>query len=208
MRLIFDRGTIVLLSTSNTELTGAKLPGALWDSRIAALRCPARYHDELIAELVRRHVRFTDEVAGTPARLPTISEPVELRPYQEAALAAWELAGRQGTAVLPTGSGKTRLALAAIARAGVPTLCLVPTLVLLEQWMGSLRETLRIEPGQLGDGEHRTGRSRWRRSRAPGATCIAWATSLGCLSSTRFITSEPACATRPWTCARPPGAWA
>jgi superfamily II DNA or RNA helicase len=40
---------------------------------------------------------------------------VELRPYQAAALAAWELADRRGLVVLPTGSGKTRLALAAMA---------------------------------------------------------------------------------------------
>jgi superfamily II DNA or RNA helicase len=169
MRLVFDRGTIVLLAEDRAELRGADLPGVLWDSRIGALRCPARYHDVLVAELSRRGVRFADEVAGGPARLSTISRPVALRPYQEAALAAWELAGRRGTAVLPTGSGKTRLAMAAIARSGVPTLCLVPTCVLLEQWMHCLRDTLDIVPGQLGDGEHRvdavtvaTFESAWR----------------------------------------------
>lgn len=156
MRLVFDRGTIVLLATDGARLPGPPLPGAVWDGRIAALRCPARFHAELVAELEGRHVRFTDEVACLPARLPTDFAPIELRPYQEAALACWDLAGRRGTAVLPTGSGKTRLAVAAIARAGVPTLCLVPTRVLLDQWMGCLREMLGIEPGQLGDGERRT----------------------------------------------------
>lgn len=159
MRLVFDRGTIVLLPTlpaDGEDRNATALPGVLWDARIAALRCPARYHPELIAELGRRHVRFTDEVSAPPSPLPMLA-PVELRPYQEAALMSWELAGRRGTAVLPTGAGKTRLAIAAIAKAGVPTLCLVPTRVLLEQWMGCLRDTLRIEPGQLGDGEHRTG---------------------------------------------------
>jgi superfamily II DNA or RNA helicase len=157
MRLVFDRGTIVLLATDRAELSGPDLPGVLWDSRIAALRCPARYHGALVAELRRRGVRFADEVVGGLAQLPEVSRPVALRPYQEAALAAWELAGRRGTAVLPTGSGKTLLAIAAIARSGVPALCLVPTRVLLEQWMHCLHETLGIVPGQLGDGEHRLG---------------------------------------------------
>lgn len=157
MRLVFDRGTIVLLQTGGAAQPGPTLPGVLWDSRIAALRCPARLHAALVAELAERRVRFTDEVAGAPTRLPPTSAPIELRPYQEAALASWELAGRRGIAVLPTGSGKTHLAIAAIARAGVATLCLVPTRVLLDQWMRRLRECLRIEPGQLGDGEHRTG---------------------------------------------------
>jgi superfamily II DNA or RNA helicase len=157
MRLIFDRGTIVVLGIADADLVNRNLPGALWDPRIAALRCPARYHADLVAELGRRHVQFTDEVVGGPACLSTKSAQVELRPYQEAALASWELANRRGTAVLPTGSGKTRLAIAAIARSGVPALCLVPTRVLLDQWMRSLRDSLGIEPGQLGDGEHRIG---------------------------------------------------
>jgi superfamily II DNA or RNA helicase len=97
------------------------------------------------------------------------SATVELRPYQEAALAAWELATRRGTAVLPTGSGKTRLAIAAMVRANVPALCLVPTRVLLDQWARAIRELVGFEPGRLGDGEHRidtitvaTFESAWR----------------------------------------------
>jgi superfamily II DNA or RNA helicase len=176
MRLVFDRGTIVLLGLGDLKAmaaTGlgdlANLPGALWDPRISAVRCPARFHQALVAELRQRGVRFTDEVALRPAA-PLMAPPaVELRPYQEAALAAWDIAGRRGTAVLPTGSGKTRLAIAAMARANVPTLCLVPTRVLLDQWARSIREILGFEPGRLGDGEHRvdtvtvaTFESAWR----------------------------------------------
>jgi superfamily II DNA or RNA helicase len=176
MRLVFDRGTIVLLGLDATSVrpslgpgNAASLPGALWDPRIGALRCPARFHQALVAELRARGVRFVDEVAGLPATPWPKSATVELRPYQEAALAAWELAGRRGTAVLPTGSGKTRLAIAAIARAEAPALCLVPTRVLLDQWARTIRELLGFEPGRLGDGEHRvdsitvaTFESAWR----------------------------------------------
>jgi superfamily II DNA or RNA helicase len=176
MRLVFDRGTIVLLGldgSTDRPLSGpgnlADLPGALWDPRIAALRCPARFHGELVAELRQRRVRFADEVVPFPAARKMEPASVELRPYQEAGLAAWELAGRRGTAVLPTGSGKTRLAIAAIARARVPALCLVPTRVLLDQWARAIRELLGFEPGRLGDGEHRvdfvtvaTFESAWR----------------------------------------------
>ena len=102
-------------------------------------------------------------------RLTENLAPVELRPYQEAALAAWDFAGRRGTAVLPTGSGKTRLAIAAMAPMGVPALCLVPTRVLLDQWARAIQETLAVVPGRLGDGERRidtitvaTFESAWR----------------------------------------------
>ena len=173
MRLVFDRGTIVLLGLEGDAAHApqgfASLPGALWDPRISALRCPARFHQALVADLGQRGVRFADEVASPPVKPLLESATVELRPYQEAALAAWELAARRGTAVLPTGAGKTRLAIAAMARAKVPALCLVPTRVLLDQWARAIRELVGFEPGRLGDGEHRidtitvtTFESAWR----------------------------------------------
>jgi superfamily II DNA or RNA helicase len=155
MRLLFDRGTIVLLGFPYGD--SVTLPGAQWDARIGAYRCPARFHQSLAVELQRRGVQFSDEVTGAAARLPALGREVPLRPYQETALAAWELHGRRGTAVMPTGSGKTRTAVAAIARAGVPALCLVPTRVLLDQWARTIEELLGFAPGRLGDGEHRIG---------------------------------------------------
>jgi superfamily II DNA or RNA helicase len=168
MRLVFDRGTIVLHDLQPSR-DRADLPGALWDPRIAALRCPARFHQALVAELRHRGVQFTDEVSGARTDAIASLPDVSLRPYQEAALAAWDLAGRRGVAVLPTGSGKTRLAIAAVARTKVPALCLVPTRVLLDQWARAIEEALGIVPGRLGDGERRvdcitvaTYESAWR----------------------------------------------
>ena len=77
---------------------------------------------------------------------------VGLREYQAAALSAWELSQARGVIVLPTGSGKTRLALAAMARRRRRTLCLVPTRVLLEQWRGVLADFYDGPIGQYGDG--------------------------------------------------------
>ena len=173
MRLVFDRGTIVLLDVNQPGARpgdSADFPGALWDPRIAALRCPARFHQALVAELRRRGVRFADEVSGWEPALTNSALAVTLRPYQEAALAAWELSGRRGVAVMPTGSGKTHLAIAAVARANVPALCLVPTRVLLDQWARAIEELLGVVPGRFGDGEHRVDRitvatfeSAWRQ---------------------------------------------
>jgi superfamily II DNA or RNA helicase len=161
MRLVFDCGTIVLHdldATSSCPVHAADLPGALWDPRIATVRCPARFHQALLAKLRQRGVRFTDEVSDfQPARTDSVPD-VPLRPYQETALAAWELGGRRGMAVLPTGSGKTQLAIAALARAEAPTLCLVPTRVLLDQWTRAIAELLGFVPGRLGDGERRVDR--------------------------------------------------
>lgn len=62
----------------------------------------------------------------------------EPRDYQQEALEAWRVNGGRGVVVLPTGAGKTFLALMAIEAVRTSTVVLVPTLDLLSQW----RETL------------------------------------------------------------------
>ena len=79
-------------------------------------------------------------------------QPPPLRAYQAGAVAAWEAAGRRGVVVLPTGSGKTRVALAAMASSGRRTLCVVPTRVLVEQWARVLGQHYPGEVGRFGDG--------------------------------------------------------
>ena len=151
MRLIFDRGTLVLRG----NLADAEsLPAVLWDPRVRAWRAPACRHSELARELARRGVGFQDEVRPQLATPPPIPCP-ELRPYQSGAVDAWERAGRRGIIVLPTGAGKTRAAIAAIARTGFRTLCLVPTRVLMAQWVGTLREAGLGPIGEYGDGRRR-----------------------------------------------------
>ena len=77
-----------------------------------------------------------------------------LRPYQEMAVDSWVLSSRRGIVVLPTGSGKTRVALAAMARIRKPVLCLVPTRILLHQWRKELGAYYKGRIGCLGDGMH------------------------------------------------------
>jgi superfamily II DNA or RNA helicase len=152
MRLVFDRGTVVVEDPPG-GLALREVSGFVWDPRIGAHRAPACHYAAIVADLVRRGVRFSDDVRRA-GRLPGGVRPVELRPYQEAALDAWELGGRRGIVALPTGSGKTRVALCAIVRTGLSTLCLVPTRVLLEQWLGEVRRVYPGPVGCYGDGLH------------------------------------------------------
>lgn len=156
MRLVFDRGTLLLLEVP-AQIDARKLPGGLWDPRVRAFRWPARALPALRRMLDELAVPLSDEASGHRLDRPVPRTPIELRPYQRAALAAWDLADRRGLVVLPTGSGKTHLALAAIAHAGQSALCLVPTRVLLEQWVRATREVFGVEPGIFGDGEHSLG---------------------------------------------------
>lgn len=93
-----------------------------------------------------------DDRRGLPGdRLAEVLAP-SLRPYQDRALHAM-VNITQGTVVIPCGGGKTRIGVAAIARLRTPTIILVHTLDLAEQWRGQLRELLGIEAGLVGDGE-------------------------------------------------------
>lgn len=148
MRLVFDRGTLLLRDVPE-GVDPAALEGVLWDPRVGAFRAAAHRRDDLRARLAARGV-----VVDADPEAPAVEgwRHVDLRPYQAAALAAWEAAGRRGLVVLPTGAGKTRAAIAAMARARGRALVLAPTRVLLTQWHGQLVQAYPGPVGLLGDG--------------------------------------------------------
>ena len=98
-----------------------------------------------------------------------------LRWYQQAALAAWRVAGARGVLALPTGSGKTVAAIAAIAERATETLVLVPTRVLLDQWATVLEACGPRPVGRLGDGDHRVAPI----TVATYASAVTWAPRIG-----------------------------
>jgi superfamily II DNA or RNA helicase len=151
MRLLFDHGTLVLAEPPDLSLDF--VPGLLWDARVALFRAPAHRYRDVLDALTRRGLPVRDEVRPSAENPTGYWRPLELRPYQQAAVLSWELAEKRGLVVLPTGSGKTRVALAAIASTRARTLCLVPTRVLLEQWIRELRAVYEGPVGCLGDGE-------------------------------------------------------
>lgn len=153
MRLLFDHGTLVLAEAP--DLRAEAIPGLMWDPRVGLWRAPAFRYADVLDALRRRRLPVRDEV---PAPLRPNLEPfrsIELRPYQQAAALAWEQAGRRGVIVLPTGSGKTRVATAILAASAVRALCLVPTRALLQQWLSELGRVYAGPVGCLGDGEQR-----------------------------------------------------
>jgi superfamily II DNA or RNA helicase len=151
--LTFDNGTLVLRGNLQPQLI-ARLPGMVYDARISAYRAPAFRYRELESALRQHGIEYVDEVLSPGCCLLDFPSP-ELRPYQHAALMSWDNAHRTGLAVLPTGSGKTRLACAAMAACQTPSLCLVPTRILLHQWRNEIERHYSGPVGCLGDGEHR-----------------------------------------------------
>ncbi len=69
------------------------------------------------------------------------------RPFQTGALEAWEQARGRGVVVLPTGAGKSHVALMAIDLKRRTTFVVAPTLDLVHQWHDLLQTTFRTRIG-------------------------------------------------------------
>jgi superfamily II DNA or RNA helicase len=67
---------------------------------------------------------------------------------------AWLAASGTGVIVLPTGSGKSHVAMLAIAQKQRSALIVVPTLDLVRQWYDSLKQAFGVDVGVVGGGEH------------------------------------------------------
>lgn len=172
MRIRFDRGTLVI-DRLERGLDLLQSLGARHDDELVAWRLPAEKLSELRGRLAAARVPSTDTI-GQIALQSSWSLP-ELRWYQRAALGAWRDAGDRGVIALPTGAGKTLVALAAIAALGVSALILVPTRVLLDQWIRSLEAAWPHAVGRLGDGEYRVAPV----TIATYASGVRWAPRIG-----------------------------
>jgi superfamily II DNA or RNA helicase len=104
----------------------------------------------LLRRLHGSDLSFEDRRVLPAEQIEVAREPV-LRDYQQRAVEALVTAS-QGVWVLPTGSGKTKTSLGAIARLRTPTLILVGARDLADQWREQVRETLGVEPGLVAGG--------------------------------------------------------
>ncbi len=148
MELTYDKGTIVFSGNCSELPQSLKDAALVWDDRIQKFRASAHRYFEFVWELTTRGIPFRNLVYYQMV-LAEWHE-ILLRNYQREALEQW-LRTRRGIICLPTGAGKTRVAMAAIAALKVPTLCLVPTKILMEQWVALIKDLYPGPCGEFGD---------------------------------------------------------
>jgi len=151
-RLSYDRGTILIRSD-------AKVPYSSWDERVRLFRAQALYYREIVDFLANSGLSaIEDGVQDLPPHPDRMKcKTVTMRGYQKKSIEAWDAAGRRGVIVLPTGAGKTVIAMKAIELVNQPTIVIVPTLDLLEQWRKRVQDELGIDVGVYGGGENTVG---------------------------------------------------
>jgi superfamily II DNA or RNA helicase len=149
--LSYDKGTILIRSE-------ARVPYSTWDDRVRAFRAQGLYYRELVEFLRKSELSAVkDGVEDLPPCPELKCKSIGMRVYQKNALASWDRAGRRGVIVLPTGAGKTIIGMKAIESVNQPTIVIVPTLDLLEQWRKRVEEEFGIRVGVYGGGENTIG---------------------------------------------------
>jgi superfamily II DNA or RNA helicase len=136
----FLGGTLVLEGVG-----GDVTPPSAFQWIEAKWRCPAVHYRVVRPWLKQQHIR--NRIPRWRDLSLTLHDDREPHQYQVEALQAWLDADRWGSVVLPTGAGKTFLALRAIAHSAVSTLVVVPTLDLLHQWYACLKNAFDLAVG-------------------------------------------------------------
>ena len=156
MKLAFSAGTLELETAPGEALPPCLTPLFRADPRSGTFRARACDYAESVIALRLNGIPFTDTVPdyGCVPGSWELKEKITPRPHQQQALDLWRQAGAKGIAALPTGSGKTILAVLAIAEIRRPALILVPTIDLLSQWAETLERFFSLPVGMLGGGSH------------------------------------------------------
>src|SRR5918997_742743 len=149
IELSYESGTLIA--------RGGKPPEPfVWDGRTEQWRAPAGAYRKTVLALRESGTPYKDHASSFEKLSLESRVAMEPRPYQREALAAWRREGLRGVVVLPTGAGKTAVAVRAIERTGRSTLVVVPTLALLKQWYSVLSDSFgaSVSVGLLGGGYH------------------------------------------------------
>ena len=150
MRLTFEEGTLLLRDYSGENAP----PAFVWDSRVDLFRALALYYRDGLEYLKRNDVDFTNTAPRYKSIALEIQSAPDPHPHQTQSIEAWKTHRCRGVVVLPTGSGKSQVALMAMTHIQRSTLVVAPTIDLMNQWYDLLSRTFEVEIGLLGGGYH------------------------------------------------------
>ncbi|MEO0561169.1 MAG: DEAD/DEAH box helicase family protein, partial [Chloroflexota bacterium] len=134
--LYFQGGILVINNLPETDP-----PGSPFQWIKGKWRCEAYHYPDLSLSGVRDTVPRWEQLDTT------LDDSRHPHDYQVEALEAWSTAGRRGSIVLPTGAGKTFVAVQAIHQTNRSTAVVAPTIDLLHQWYARLGNALNTEIG-------------------------------------------------------------
>ena len=152
LKINFDKGTLILQNVP--EALQSQLPDIRWDERTLTFRAPAYRYRHIVSHLRAHDLSYQDTARQFTTEPFTLQKEMLPYPYQTEAIDAWHANGKRGVVSLPTGAGKTFIAILLIADTQRPTLVHVPTIDLMHQWSAVLKEHFGQEIGLYGGGHH------------------------------------------------------
>ncbi|HEX9297796.1 MAG TPA: DEAD/DEAH box helicase family protein [Polyangiaceae bacterium] len=157
IEVAFVAGTLELrgpIDAGDLEFSAILGEACLWDRRTGCFRAPASAYADIIRALVAANIPYEDRARRyreLPGGARIHREP---RPYQAEAIEAWRRARGRGVVVLPTGAGKSHVAVLAIDDKRRSALVVAPTLDLVRQWYDLLTLSFGGPVGLVGGGDH------------------------------------------------------
>lgn len=129
----------------------------IWDPRLDA-HVAAGLHYPLLREWAFAH-DIDEQSAPSALAVPSTLDWRAPREAQREALDRWRAAGSRGTVVLPTGAGKTFVAMLAIEATATEACIIVPTRALVTQWFTQLADAFGVERVGAYYGDEKTRRA-------------------------------------------------
>ncbi len=150
-RISFSQGTL-LVEGIGREVLGriAGDGGLVWDRRVRTWRGDASRYAAVCRLLNEAAIRFQDDVAEWSAVEWPKVDIHTLRAEQQEAVRAWSVEKR-GCVIMPTGTGKTEVALEIMHQTATSTLVVAPVRDLMYQWHRRMLAGLGYDAGIVGD---------------------------------------------------------
>jgi superfamily II DNA or RNA helicase len=157
-RVDFHGGTVRLWGVTHEFVSKAlkDLP-LVFDRREDCFRCDAMRAVELQTQLqtnLSGRFQWQLSAASLTVCVPDRRQ-ITLRQDQREAVDAFIGGGSHGLVVMPTGTGKTVVAIEVMIRLQTSTLIVVPVRELMYQWHAKILAATGIDAGLIGDGVHR-----------------------------------------------------
>jgi len=148
--LRFHEGTLIL----DHWVEKTNPPLFRWDPRSRTWRAMALHYAKILKAFEEHQISHEDEALAFTHLELNIKLNYDLYDHQSEALFEWMNQGSRGTVILPTGSGKSLVAIHAMAEMGTSSLVVAPTIDLMNQWYDRIGDAFKIDVGILGGGYH------------------------------------------------------
>jgi superfamily II DNA or RNA helicase len=150
VEIFFDSGTILLDGDAN--FLKPVLGLIKFDSRVKKYRARACDYAKIVLKLYGAGIPFEDKAKSFAPVDFNLNSDFQPLPHQQEALDAWVKIKGRGLVVMPTGSGKSYFAVMVMNKIKRPTLIVVPTIDLMQQWASQLESFFGMQVGMLGGG--------------------------------------------------------